>query len=219
MLSSRRIPHSRLAASLGISTEHLRYVIRKHPRAHPASPTRRVLTPATSPGTPADTHANVNTIYLDPAWLRREYVTWRRSLPDIAGELGCKIATLKKFAHEHSIPLRRQSGAEGFAYRDAPRLHPSQVPEPLRSALTGRDSRQRLDRFVFLAQRPSLNQAAQRLGIRQNTLTHQLHTLERACGGLLLHRHPHPRPVGPLTPLGEQLRRQALEHLDLTASR
>lgn len=218
LLSSRRTPHSRLAASLGISTEHLRYVIRKHPRANPASPNRRVLAPATSAGTPADTHGNVNTIYLDPPWLRREYVTWRRSLPDIAAELGCKIATLKKFAHEHGIPLRRRSGAEGFAYRDAPGLHPSQVPEPLRSALTGQDPRQRLDRFVFLAQHPSLNQAAQRLGIRQSTLTHQLHNLERACGGLLLYRNPHPHPVGPLTPLGEQLRRQALDHLQPTCT-
>lgn len=211
-------PHSHVAAALGISTEHLRYVIRQHPRRQPAYPTRRALIPVVSTRAAAETHAGPKTIHLDPAWLRQEYLTWRRGLPDIAAELGCHIAVLKKFAHENGIPLRRRSGAEGFAHLDAPGLHPSQVPEPLRSALTGQDARQRLDRFVVLAQHPSLTQAGQLLGIRQSTLTHQLQNLERACGGLLLHRNPRPRPVGPLTPLGEQLRRQALDHLQLTCT-
>jgi DNA-binding transcriptional LysR family regulator len=76
----------------------------------------------------------------------------------------------------------------------------------------------RLSRFVVLAEHPSLTQAARALGAHQCTLTNQLQQLERACGGLLLHRHPHPRPVGPLTPLGEQLHRQALDHLQATST-
>lgn len=210
--------HSHVAAALGISSEHLRYVTRQHPRRHPAYPTRRALIPVVAHQAAAQTHPGPKTIYLDPAWLRQEYVTWRRCLPDIAAELGCHIAVLKNFAHEHGIPVRQRSGTDWFAYKDAPGLHPSQVPEPLRSALTGRDARQRLHRFVVVDQHPSLNQAAQALGIKQCTLTHQLHNLERACGGILLHRNPHPRPVGPLTPLGEQLRRQAIEHLELAGS-
>lgn len=217
-LLARRTRHSLVARSLGISTEHLRYVIRQHPRPHPPCPTHRALTPAVSGGAPVDAHRDPNTIYLDPAWLRREYLTWRRSLPDIAAELGCHVAVLKKFAHDDGIALRGQPGLQGFAHRDAPGLHPSQVPEPLRSALTGRNPRQRLHRFVVLAQHPSLSQAAQALGTQQSTLTQQLQKLERACGGLLLYRHPRCRPVGPLTPLGDRLRRQALEHLDLTPS-
>lgn len=217
-LSAGGIRHSHVAASLGISTEHLRYVIRQHPRPHPAYPTRRALIPVVSTRSPAETHAGPNTIYLDPAWLRQEYLTWRRNLADIAAELGCHVAVLKKFAHEHHIPLRPPSGPKGFAHLDAPGLHPSQIPEPLRSVLTARDPRQRLHRFVVLAQHSSLNQAAQALGTQQSTLTLQLQQLERACGGLLLHRQPHPRPVGPLTPLGEQLRRQALDHFQLTCT-
>ena len=216
-LRSWRAPQAQVAASLGISTEHLRYVVRQHPRPRPAYPTRRVLV------APVSAHGSrrlpgPNAISLDPVWLHREYVTWRRSLPDIAAELGCRVANLKKFAHEHDIPVRRRSGPEGFAHLDAPGVHPSQVPEPLRSALVGRDARLRLSRFVVLAEHPSLTQAARALGAHQCTLTNQLQQLERACGGLLLHRHPHPRPVGPLTPLGEQLHRQALDHLQATST-
>lgn len=212
-LRTWRARHSQIAASLGISTEHLRYVICQHPRTSPRYPTRRVLAPVAS----ADEHgrsAGQKTIYLDPAWLRHEYLAWRRPLPDIAAQLGCKTAALKKFAHEHDLPLRRRSGPDGFAHLDLPGVHPSQVPEPLRSVLVGRDARQRLSRFVVLAEHTSLTQAARAIGVNQGTLTQQLQQLERASGGPLLHRHPRPQPVGPLTPLGEQLHRQALDHLD-----
>ena len=185
-----RAPQAQVAASLGISTEHLRYVVRQHPRPRPAYPTRRVLIAPTSDGRPAPTYGGPNAISLDPAWLHHEYVTWRRSLPDIAAELGCRVANLKKFAHENGIPVRRRSGPEGFAHLDAPGVHPSQVPDPLRSVLVGRDARQRLSRFLVLAEHPSLTQAARAIGAHQSTLTQQLQQLERACGGLLLHRHP-----------------------------
>lgn len=207
-----RARQRQVAASLGISTEHLRYVIRRHPRSSPRYPTRRTLTPVAS----ADKHkppTGQKTIYLDPAWLRHEYLVWRRPLPDIAAQLGCKTSVLKEFAHEHHIPLRRRSGPNGFAHLDLPDVHPANIPDPLRSVLVGRDARQRLTRFVALAEHASLTQAAHALGVHQCTLTSQLQQLERGCGGLLLYRHPRPQPVGPLTLLGEQLHRQALDHL------
>lgn len=216
-LRTWRARQGKVAASLGISTEHLRCVIRQHPRTSPRYPTRRKLAAIGSADRPGPL-AGHDTISLDPAWLRHEYVTWRRSLPDIAAQLGCKVAALKVFAHEHDIPLRRRSGPEGFAHFDLPGVHPSQLPEPLRLVLIGRGARQRLSRFVVLAEHASLNQAAQELGAHQCTLTSQLQHLERACGGLLLCRHPRPQPVGPLTPLGEQLHRQALDHLRGTAA-
>jgi hypothetical protein len=212
-----RVGQSQVAASLGISTEHLRYVIRQHPRTSPRYPTRRILAPVAAADEPRSP-AGPKTLYIDPAWLRHEYLTWRRPLPDIAAQLGCKTAVLKKFAHEHNIPLRRRSGPDGFAHLDLPGVHPSQVSEPLRFVLVGRDARQRLSRFVVLAEHASLTQAARAIGVHQGTLTQQLQQLERACDGLLLHRHPRPQPVGPLTPLGEQLHRQALDHLHATAA-
>lgn len=209
-LRAWRARHSQVAASLGISTEHLRHVIRQHPRPSPATPSRRVLVPSGSSG--QSQIAGPKAISLDPQWLRHEYLIWRRPLPDIAAQLGCRVGTLRKFALEHGIALRSRSGPEGFAHLDLPGLHPSEVPEPLRSVLVGHDARQRLARFVVIAEHPSLTQAARTLGAHQCTLTNQLQHLASDCGGLLLQRHPRPRPVGPLTSLGEQLHRQALDH-------
>lgn len=215
-LRRRRSPDSHLAVSLGISTEHLRYVLRQHPRPRPPYPSPRLLHPtSSSPTCRGDADVEPGRARLDPAWLLQQYITWDRSLPDIAAELGCGASTLKRFAHEQGISLRRRSGPGGFAHLDAPGLHPSQLPEPLRSALHGQVPGQRLRRFIALAEHPSLTRAARVLGARQSTLTQQLQHLERACGGLLLQRHPRPQPVGPLTPLGERLHRQVLDHLAL----
>jgi hypothetical protein len=212
-LLAPRSAHRRLAKTLGISTEHLRHVVRQHPRLCPAYPNRRVLVPTDSDGEHTD-----EAVYLDPAWLHEEYVTWRRPLAHIATQIGCNVAVLKKFAHEQGIPLRPQSGPKGFAHLDVPGLHPYQIPEPLRSALTGRGARARLERFVVLVDQPSLTQAARTIGIPQCVLTLQLQHIERACGGPLLHRRGCPHPMGPLTPLGEQLHRQTLQHLKLSPS-
>jgi hypothetical protein len=48
-------------------------------------------------------------IYLDPAWLRREYLTWHRSLDDIAAQVGCPIQTLNRFARDHGILAAAQA--------------------------------------------------------------------------------------------------------------
>ncbi|MGI5191683.1 LysR family transcriptional regulator [Promicromonospora sp. CA-289599] len=93
--------------------------------------------------------------------------------------------------------------------------HPSQFPLPLRDALRGLGARQRLERFVTLAHQPSLNQAARAHDCSSANLTTQLATLERATGGSLIQRRPRPLPVGPLTPLGQELCRQAQEHLGI----
>ncbi len=211
-LCSWRARQGQVAGSFGISTEHLRHVVRHHPRTAPRYPTQRMLVPVASADNPRPP-ANPRARNLDPAWLRREYLDWRRPLPDIAAQLGCRVATLKAFAHEHHVPLRRRSGPDGFARLDLPGVHPADIPDLLRSVLVGRDALKRLSRFVALGEHASLNQAARALGVHQCTLTSQLQQLERASGGLLVHRHPRPQPVGPLTSLGEQLRQQAIDHL------
>ena len=216
-LCSWRARQGQVAGSFGISTEHLRHVVRHHPRTAPRYPTQRMLVPVASADNPRPP-ANPRARNLDPAWLRREYLDWRRPLPDIAAQLGCRVATLKAFAHEHHVPLRRHSGPDGFARLELPGVHPADIPDLLRSVLVGRDALKRLSRFVALGEHASLNQAARALGVHQCTLTSQLQQLERASGGLLVHRHPRPQPVGPLTPLGEQLRQQALDHLPRLAA-
>lgn len=74
-------------------------------------------------------------LYLDPAWLREEYLTWHRSLDDIAGQIGCPIQTLNRFAHEHGIPVRPRGSTVFIASGAAPGHHPRDLPEPLRHAL------------------------------------------------------------------------------------
>ncbi|MDX8143284.1 TniQ family protein [Lentzea sp. BCCO 10_0061] len=211
-----------IADTLGISSHHLRYVLRQHPIDH--APYRQHRSGAIIPmprggctiGYRADPHPDDPTrIFLvDPDWLREQYTTWNRSLTDIANEIGCRKATLRAFAEAQGIPRRPRSGGTDCITTGTIAGHPADMPYLLRKSLIGRQSRHRLERFLAMTHYPSLNQAASALGVHQCTLTSQLQLLERACGGLLFHRLPHPQPIGPLTPLGEQLCQQAREHLD-----
>ncbi|MFD2794421.1 TniQ family protein [Promicromonospora vindobonensis] len=215
-----RLPLQRVTADLGLSLEHLRAVLRQHPLPRPASPipVQRSIRPADSNTTSMTTTSPAaKTFHVDPDWFREQYVTWWRSLPDIAEEIGCSSFTLRAFAHAHDIPIRTKTDANSNIDRDATSgRHPSQFPQPLRDALRGTSTRLRLERFVTLAYQPSINQAAQALGCNPGNLHDQLTTLEHAVGSLLMRRHAGARPVGPLTPLGQDLRRQAQEHLGIS---
>ncbi|MGI8808337.1 MAG: TniQ family protein, partial [Acidimicrobiales bacterium] len=48
---------------------------------------------------------------VDPAWLRTEYVDRRRTLPDLAAEVGMTPTNLARIARRHGIPLRKRGGA------------------------------------------------------------------------------------------------------------
>jgi regulatory helix-turn-helix LysR family protein len=210
-------PPFQVAADLGISLGHLRQVLRRHPLPRPRRPVRCTLIPAPEPATrPPGQQPGV--IYLHPAWLRKEYLTWHRSLDDIAAQVGCTIQTLNRFARDHGIPVRTRGTSTYMPASSAPGLHPRDLPEPLRSALIGPRARGRLDRLLFIAGHPSILQAAQQLGIWQATLYEQVARLERACGGQLVNRRPQRPGTGILTPLGEQLCRQARDYLGLPAA-
>jgi hypothetical protein len=213
------------ADALGIGIEHLRLVLRRHPIDHAPYPQHRPG--AIVPATPADHEPRFRVdpgphhpkrIYLvNLHWLREEYLTWGRSLTDIAAQIGCRSATLKRFATTQDIPPRARGGATCIATGTISG-HPADLPNPLRLALHGQRARHRLQRFLDITSYPSLGQAAEALSLHQPTLTSQLHVLEGACGGQLLQRNPRPQPVGPLTPLGELLCRQARDHLNLAAN-
>ena len=206
-------PPFQVAANLGISLGHLRQVLRRHPLPRPRRPVRYTLIPAPEPASrPPGQQPGV--IYLDPAWLRKEYLTWHHSLDDIAAQLGCTIQTLNQFAHDHGIPVRTRGTSSYMPASSAPGIHPRDLPEPLRSALIGPRARGRLDRLLFIAGHSSILAAAQALGLWQATLYAQVARLERACGGQLVNRRPRPPDVI-LTPLGQQLCQQAREHLGL----
>ncbi len=206
-------PPFQIAADLGISLGHLRQVLRRHPLPRPRRPVRYTLIPAPEPATrPPGQQPGV--IYLDPAWLRREYLTWHRSLDDIAAQIGCPIQTLNRFARDHGIPVRTRGTSSYMPASSAPGLHPRDLPEPLRSALTGPRARGRLDRLLVIADHSSILAAAQALGLWQATLYGQVARLERACGGPLVNRR---RPAGTaiLTLPGQQLCQQARDYLGI----
>lgn len=210
-------PTHTAAQSLGISSHHLRYVLRQHPVAEApytagAPKTLIAMTATQGPGYRADPHRRY---YIDPAWLREQYITWSRTLPHIAREIGCHAGSLRRFAEQHGIP-RRPPGNGACIHTDVVTGHPSQLPDLLRKALRGQRSHDRLKRFLVISEHLSIGQAAKTVQTTQPTLTAQLHVLERACGGPLFHRRPTPQPLGPLTPLGEQLCKQAHDYLNET---
>jgi Bacterial regulatory helix-turn-helix protein, lysR family/TniQ len=207
-------PPFQIAADLGISLGHLRQVLRRHPLPRPRCPVRYTLIPAPEPATrPPGQQPGV--IYLDPAWLRREYLTWHRSLDDIAAQVRCPLQTLNRFARDHGIHIRSRGTSSYMPAAAAPGLHPRDLPEPLRSALIGPRARRRLDHLLIIARHPSIRAAAEALGIWHSTLYQQVTRLERACGGPLLNRGPRPAGTAILTPLGKQLCQQARQYLGL----
>jgi len=203
-------------ASLGISTEHLRYVVRQHPRPRPAYPTRRVLVARCRRTGPGD-FPGPNAISLDPVWLHREYVTCGAACPTSPPSSAAASPTSR------SSPTSTTSRCDGAP---VPRGSPTSTPwcPPLAGPRTT-SFRARRTRCPFCASPasssspniPSLTQAARALGAHQCTLTNQLQQLERAAAVLLLHPPPTPPTCRPLT-LSQQLHRQALDHLQATST-
>ena len=98
-------PPAQVASDLGITLGHLRQVLRRHPLPRPRRPVRRTLIAAPEPAArPPGQQPGL--LYLDPAWLRQEYLIWHRSLDDIAAQLGCPLQALNRFARDHGIPGR-----------------------------------------------------------------------------------------------------------------
>lgn len=208
-------PPARIAADLGISLDHLRQVLSHHPLPRPRRPIRRTLIPRAAPPSPPPGQ-QPGVLYLDPAWLREEYLTWHRSINDIAAEIGCPVHILNRFARDHGISVRPRGSPVHIATTAAPGQHPRDLPEPLRHALTGRNARQCLQRLLIIAGHPSIHDAAQVLGLTPSILYTQVARLEHHCGGPLIQRSPRPAPADTLTPLGQQLRIQARDYLGLT---
>jgi hypothetical protein len=220
VIGQRRTP-ALAAEKLGISVEHLRYVLRRHPAAHSNVQTlgrQRVLIPIESEVDRTSTPTWIDGVcYLDPGWLVEQYHTHRRSLVNIANEIGCNPGTLRGFAETNGIPRRPRTGPEGFIPSNSPiTSDPSDLPEPLRTVLASRYAHQRLQRLVEIANSPSIGHAARNLGVSHGAATQQLATLERICGRPLIQRRSNPRPIAGPTPLGEQLCQQAREHLGIT---
>ncbi|NYE68978.1 hypothetical protein BKA15_003430 [Microlunatus parietis] len=207
-----------IAAELGISLQHVRTVLRAHPLPRPGRSrpnlSHRIL-PAPTGSSIQHAAAEAGVFYVNPSWLHEEYATWHRGIADIAREVGCTRETLMTFAWVHGIPTHTGRSLNYTVNREAlGDRHPSEIPEPLRRALYGLGARSRLERFIAIVDQRSLSQAAHLTGSSTGTISRQLRLLEEFVGGRLFHRTP-AQPLTSLTPLGEQLARQAREHLGI----
>ncbi|CUU60860.1 regulatory helix-turn-helix protein, lysR family [Parafrankia irregularis] len=209
LLTRQHRSPQQVAETLHMSTEHVRQAVRLHPLPRPLYPTHRAgailpLHPDTSQQHKPGIH------YVDPTWLHEQYVTWKRTLADIADEIGCVYSTLRAFAEKHGIPLRPSGGSHHIHTLTG--THPSQLPEPLRSALTGHQAHLRLERFTMIVRHSNLTRAAEEAGVTPASLSEQLTYLERVCGGTLMRRH-HPRRLDSPTELGQALHLQIEAHI------
>jgi DNA-binding transcriptional LysR family regulator len=119
-------------------------------------------------------------------WLHEQYVTHRRTLPDLARETGMSTANMNRWAHIHNIPLRtRGEPSHQQHLREINRA--SEAPKILRPALSGVGGWTRLQRFAAASDYPTIGAAAKALAANQSALTTQINRLERElCGQLLV---------------------------------
>jgi DNA-binding transcriptional LysR family regulator len=73
-------------------------------------------------------------------------------------------------------------------------------------------------RLLTIAEHASIHDTAGALHLTPSILDGQVARLERHCGGTLIQRSPRPADAGTLTPLGEQLRRQARDYIGLSTN-
>ncbi len=124
---------------------------------------------------------------VDIAALNRAIRRPRATLTAAAERLGTTLPNLARWARTHHIPLRARGGAShDSALRAAGRAR--RAPAVLRAALTSPYAWQRLVRFADAATYPTLQQAAEHLGINQPTLITQINRLEHDLGQPLLER-------------------------------
>jgi hypothetical protein len=141
------------------------------------------------------------THHLDPTWLREQYLTRRRTLPDIAAELGIPLTSLNRHAAKLGIPFRPPGPASHATALAQP--DPA-LPRIIRQALTGAGAWDRLHRFQAAMRHPTLHQAADTLGMRPSALGEQIIRLEHDIGARLHTRAVPGRPMRP-TPEGRTL--------------
>ncbi|GGW90328.1 TniQ family protein [Streptomyces lomondensis] len=140
---------------------------------------------------------------MDPAWLREQYLTHKRSTLDIASELGTEDETVRRRLKRLNIPLR----PPGVHSRTIMTKTDANLPRAVRTAVKGTlHGWLRLHRFQIAMRFPSLDSAAHYLKVEPNALVTQFQRLERDIGTPLFNRAAFGRPQQP-TKQGRQLLR------------
>ncbi len=149
---------------------------------------------------------------IDPDWLREQAVTHNRTNGDIGAELGLSHETIRRRLKDLDIA----GHAFGSAGHVVTNLRHPELPHDIRRAVEGqRNGWQRLHRFQQMLDYPSMNSAAQALGLHMQNLNLQIQRLETDIGARLLHRAPH--RYAPMVPTARGQR--VLHHLAQPAVR
>jgi hypothetical protein len=135
------------------------------------------------------------TARIDPAWLRKQYLTHRRFYTGIAAELGVTDMTVITAARRHHIPSRPQG------VHSRPEMLttlPGNVPRDIRRAVEGGlKGWHRLRRFQAAMTCPTIEAAATSLRTHQSALIHQFRRLERDIGAALYQPAAPGQPMRP----------------------
>lgn len=147
---------------------------------------------------------------IDPDWLRHRYEVERRTIPEIAAELGITGTTVSRHLVNAGIERRaRGSASRATAIRVDPRAGESAL---LSRILVGQDSVQRAERFLVVARHDTMTTAAKELGAALSLLTAQMKRLGADAGGPLITRAFRGRPLA-LTNLGQEVRAELIRAL------
>jgi hypothetical protein len=151
--------------------------------------------------------------YIDKDWLREQYQDRQRPYADIAAELGVAVMTVYDAARRYDI-ASRAPGVHSFPEMIA-KLG-KDTPRDVRRAVEGGwQGWHRLRRFQIAMTCPTINEAADSLGVHQSTLVHQFRRLERDIGAELYQRSTRRHAMRP-TRRGSALL-QALDRPDVRA--
>lgn len=144
-------------------------------------------------------------VSIDRDWLYEQYVTRRRTLRELAREVGVSTTTMQRRADAHRIPLRPSGGP---SHQQSLRASEEARTAPLilRAALQGVGGRQRLERFAGLTAHATLTAAAAAHGRDVAALSAQISRLERDLGRQLLIRARRGQPMV-LTAFGAEVAR------------
>jgi transposase len=132
---------------------------------------------------------------IDRDWLYQQYVTGQRTFGEIAEETGMSPTHLARWAKAHDIPIRKRGGGPTDSSDVAARISVTNAPTIIRPALVGKGGWERLQRFSAAIHYPTLDRAANDLGIHISPLTSQVRRIERDLRTTLVVRAERGRPM------------------------
>lgn len=136
---------------------------------------------------------------VDEAWLAEQYTVERRTIDDIAAEVGMAATTLRTRLLEAGIDLR-----PSYEGSKTPAHILAAAPPLIRPALTRRVGLAHLRALRLASQYPTLKQAADAHGTKASTLHSRIKALELDLGCKLYARAQRGTPLG-LTPQGRAI--------------